>query len=120
MFQAIEKFAEREVKFAEAALLSDVANTLTAKAPDLEPLVDADAPAGVAAIVAAVEKADAALGPAVSAAINGTLSAYSAQVESALATLADGAATVASGKVVQVATAVKAVAAKLQAEALAA
>jgi deoxyribodipyrimidine photolyase len=109
-------FLAREVKFAEAAFANMAANSLNSNAPALEAAVDAAAPKTVATLIAAIEKADASMGPAESAFINGTLNSYAPLINQELtALLAQGSAQL----VPTVVTALQTVAAKLQAEALA-
>jgi len=113
---SIGSFFSREIKFGEAALINDAATTLNTNIPALEALVDADAPQGVAAIVAVIEKADGkVIGPAGAALVNGVLNSYSTDVEPELQALVAQGGTL----VPNVVTSLRAVAAKLQAEALA-
>lgn len=114
-WEQIARFEQREQKYIEkyieAAGLNYAADQLVANESLIEGFVDAEAPKGVEALVGAVEKADSKLPAAVF--INAALNAGKAQIEAQLAPLvAQGGALIPN-----VASAIKAVAAKLQAEA---
>lgn len=112
-FQALAKFEQREQKYVEAAALNYAADQLSANTATIEQFVVAEAPQGVEALVAAVEKADAHVPAAVF--INAALNAGKAQIEAELTPLvAQGGALIPN-----VVAAIKAVASKLQAEAAA-
>lgn len=116
---SIGSFISRQIKFAEAAVITLAAGSLNAHVGDLETLVATDAPLAAGAIVSAVEKADKALGPAESALINSTINAYSTEIDTEVAGLLSGVNAQLEQKVGIVVAAMQAVAAKLQTEALA-
>lgn len=116
---SIGSFISRQIKFGEAAVINLAANSLNAHAAQLEENVANDAPAAAASIVAAVEKADTILGPAESALINGTINAYSAEIDAGVAELVAAGQGVISSKVPTVVSAMQQLASKLQTEALA-
>jgi hypothetical protein len=85
ILQAIENFEQREQLYAEAAVVNAAAIALENNTTAIEALVDAAAPQGVAAVISAVEKADAKIPEA--AFINAVLSEEQTSLDADLAPL---------------------------------
>jgi hypothetical protein len=105
----------RTFKFGEVDLIDYTENALASNVDVLEAKVDAAVPIGVAAVIAAVEKADTIFGPAEAAVINATLNAYAPQLDA----LVVGVIAQAGSYVPAVTAALQALSSKLKLEALA-
>lgn len=120
----LSTFASREIKFGEALFINHAADVLSAKAPAIAANLPADinalAAGGTAAVIAAVEKADSVLGPIGRITVNGALSTYSSEIQAELSVMLSSAEQVVEAFLPKVVAAMQAVAAKLNAEALAA
>jgi hypothetical protein len=120
LIQELGGEVSKEIKYAEADTIGLAVTNLTKAVAPLEALIDAEAPAAVADVIAAVEKADVTvIGPANSALVNGVLNAYSASIQAELTPLLADANSVIVGFVPKVIAALQAVQTKLQSEAAA-
>lgn len=118
---SLGSLASRLFKFGEANVIGHAASAIAAHAPAIESQLPAEivTAATVAAndLVAAVERVDGVLGPAGSALVNGTITAYKTQIVAELETILTAADTKIVGFVPKVVAAMQTVAAKLHAEA---
>lgn len=117
---SLGSFLSKEIKYGEAALINAAANLLAKRAPDVEQLVEVDAPAVIADIIPAIEKADGVLGPVGALSVNAVLTTYQTEIDAELATLVTDVTATGLEFTAKVVAAMNAVASKLQAEANAA
>lgn len=113
---SVGSFISREFKFGEAAAIAAAANNLNAGAPALEAEAQALVPQTASALISAVNGLVIhVLGPINGATVVAILAVYNTQITAEL----EAALNLANPLVAQVAAAMSALAAKLQAEALA-
>ena len=115
LFQTISTFSEREIKFAEAAIYRDAAAVLTKGVAAIDALIPEVLTEGTA-ILKAVEAADVSVLGAEATAVNVILAAGELDIAAEVQTLLGDVV----GACTKVVTALTGLAAKLQAEALAA
>lgn len=117
IFSNIGGLISADIKDGEADALKFGASKIGAAATALESLVDADAPQGVAALVAAIEKADSILGPGNAAAVNAIINTYETQIDAELTKILSSADSTVNGFIPAAEKAMNNVAVQLETEA---